>query len=516
MKNLLRVCLLLFLALAPLGLTLATASAEAAPDFDVADGHFFSQTAKADGATGYTVVDDGEARFWSEFQRLGGVQGVGYPLSQRFRWDGFVVQVMQKGVLQWRPEVGRAYFVNIFDQLATAGKNDWLLSHRATPAPLDATTFDAGKNWQQTVEGRVALLDANAAIKARYNAVADPINLYGLPTSRVVDNGNHYVIRLQRAVIQQWKEAVPWAAAGQVTVANGGEVGMEAGLFPAAALQAVPAPRAQAPSRGGDRPTAPPATAPGTPQQAALELVNHYRALAGAAPLTLDPRVQQAAQAHANYYVLNYGDPKLAGMGLHVETPGKPGFTGASMGDRAKAAGYTGYSMDENFGLVGDAKRMIEWCMDTVNHRWNMIHPSAVHLGYGIASKPPVDVMNIGFSGERPTVALPTTYPGAGQTGVPTSAMVYETPDPAPGVARPLGYPITISFHVRDNVQYTSWSLVDAEGQAAQLYTTQKSWIKSLALIPARPLRAASKYTATVSGTVNGQPFSKTWSFTTR
>ena len=509
MKHLLRACLLLALALAPLVPQLAPSRAAAAAlDFDVAGGHFFTQTGGADGNLGYAVVDDEQARFWDEFQRLGGVQGVGYPLSHRFSWDGFVVQVMQKGVLQWRPEVGRAYFVNVFDQLSTAGKDDWLLSHRSTPKPLPAS-FDAGKSWDQVVASRQALLDANRAIKAKYLAVPDPLNLYGLPTSAVVDNGNHYVIRLQRAVIQQWKVAVPWAAAGQVTVANGGEVGMEAGLFPAAALKpAPPADRAQPATRGGPRPT--------TPREIALDITNQHRALAGAAPLTLDDRLNQAAQAHADYYVSNYGDPKLAGMGLHAETPGRPGFTGVSWKERAAAAGYSNYSVDENMGLVGDPRRMVEWCIETVNHRWNLIHPSAVHLGYGIATGPRVDVVNIGFSGTRPTVALPTVYPGPGQVGVPPSAMVYETPDPAPGVPRPLGFPITISFHVGDTVQFASWSLVDDAGQPLQLYTTQKSWLRSLALIPARPLRSGATYTATVNGTVNGQPFTKTWSFTTR
>ncbi len=91
-------------------------------DFPVANGHFFSQTAGNDGKSGFSVVDDAEARFWSEFQRLGGVQGVGYPISQRYHWDGYVVQAMQRGIMQWRPEVGQAYFVNVLDQLSLAGR----------------------------------------------------------------------------------------------------------------------------------------------------------------------------------------------------------------------------------------------------------------------------------------------------------------------------------------------------------------------------------------------------------
>ena len=97
--------------------------------------------------------------------------------------------------------------------------------------------------------------------------------LYGLPTSRVVDNGNHNVIRLQRAVIQQWKVDVPWARAGPVTVANGGDVGKEAGLFPAGAITPRAPDRAEPTSRGGRE-------SAGTPEQIALETINYYRSTA--------------------------------------------------------------------------------------------------------------------------------------------------------------------------------------------------------------------------------------------
>src|SRR5205823_3654359 len=79
---------------------------------------------------------------------------------------------------------------------------------------------------------------------------------YGLPTSQVTDMGNHYAIRLQRAVIQEWKQDVPWAKAGQATVANGGDIGKEAGLWPAAALP---------PSDAGAAPVAPAAPAAAAP-----------------------------------------------------------------------------------------------------------------------------------------------------------------------------------------------------------------------------------------------------------
>src|SRR5215213_6974842 len=63
---------------------------------------------------------------------------------------------------------------------------------------------------------------------------------------------------------------------------------------------------------------------------AALHNINLYRSWLGIEPLVIDPALQRAAEAHVEYYRLNYGDPSLAGMGLHYETPGRPGFTGES------------------------------------------------------------------------------------------------------------------------------------------------------------------------------------------
>ena len=85
--------------------------------------------------------------------------------------------------------------------------------------------------------GRLALLDPQPPIDRRYESASDPLNFFGLPTSKVEDMGNHFAVRLQRGVIQLWKVDVPWARAGETTVANGGDVAKEAGLLPAEAIQ---------------------------------------------------------------------------------------------------------------------------------------------------------------------------------------------------------------------------------------------------------------------------------------
>jgi hypothetical protein len=211
------------------------------PDHDIAGGHFFTQTAGRDGISGYAISNEGGIKLWDEFQRLGGVQALGYPVSRRFQSRGFTVQAMQKGILQWRPEVGRAWLTNVFDELSVAGKDDWLFSTRSTPRPLDPS-FDGGKPWAQVLTGRLALLDPQPPIDRRYESAGDPLTLFGLPTSRVEDMGNHFAVRLQRAVIQLWKIDVPWAKAGETTVANGGDLAKEAGLFPPEALAAQRSP----------------------------------------------------------------------------------------------------------------------------------------------------------------------------------------------------------------------------------------------------------------------------------
>jgi uncharacterized protein YkwD len=503
------------------------AASAAALDQPIAGGRFYSQTAGRDGQAGYRVTNEGGVRLWDEFQRLGGVDALGYPISRRFTWKGFTVQAMQKGVLQWRPEAGQAWLTNVFDELHEADKDAWLQASRSTPRPLDPS-FDGGRDWVGVVRGRQALLEASPALKGAYFAAADPLTFFGLPTSKVEDMGSHYAVRLQRAVIQQWKVDVPWAKAGQVTVANGADIAREAGLFPAEVTRpetpagadapggAQASARSSASPAAAARPPAPAIAPPGGERgaQAAVDRVNHYRALMGLPPLRLDEALTRAASAHAAYYRQNGGNGAMAGMGLHRQTPGRPGFTGEEWGARARAAGWRGGSVDENVGLVGDGARAVDAFMATVNHRWNLLHPSAVALGYGSDAERPIDVFNIGFATDA-SLDRPAVYPGPDQRGVPTSSGLWETPDPAPGVARPVGYPLTATFPLRAQVAWEQPTLVDAAGQPVDVAVSTKSWLRGQAIIPKAPLRAGTTYRATVRGKVGGRAFEYSWSFAT-
>ena len=212
----------------------------------MANGRFFAAASISDCDAGFEVTNAGGITFWDTWERLG-LENVGYPISRRFEWKGFVTQVFQKAVFQWRPGKG-VVLVDLFDELHEAGRDHWLRIYKFTPKQLGISLKHADGQTMDHIGGRdtasegppatatsrlgsLALLDANQAIKERYFAAPDPLWQFGLPTSRVEDYGKLLTIRTQKAVFQQWKEDVPWARAGEVTIANGGDIANRYGLF---------------------------------------------------------------------------------------------------------------------------------------------------------------------------------------------------------------------------------------------------------------------------------------------
>ena len=217
--------------------------APAAADYDIPNGHFYTQANGQGGAggSGYSVVDDDQATMWSEFQRLGGVAVLGYPISQRYMLpDNLTYQAFQKGILQWNPAEHAAHLANIFDQLSAAGRDSWLSTFKQTPPSRDWRS-EAGQPWDTIVANHLKVLDANPAIRAAYMADPNAVDHYGLPMG-YADYGTLAVIRCQRAVFQQWKVATQFATTNQVLVANGGDNAKDAGLIPASAAAPLPPP----------------------------------------------------------------------------------------------------------------------------------------------------------------------------------------------------------------------------------------------------------------------------------
>ena len=126
------------------------------------------------------------------------------------------------------------------------------------PAPWPQ---DSGQPFSAVVQNHLAVLEANPALRAAFLANPNWLNINGLPMAPIATYGNVAVLRAQRAVYQQWLQAMPWAAAGQVTVANGGDVAKTLGLWPTwavAPLSAQQAPRSAMTGPLGPQPTATP------------------------------------------------------------------------------------------------------------------------------------------------------------------------------------------------------------------------------------------------------------------
>ncbi len=208
-------------------------------DYDLPDGsgHFYRQANGngGEGEAGFAITNAGGIPLWDQYQQLGGPASLGYPVSRRFLWNGFVCQAVQKAVLQWRPETQSLAYINVLDQMHEQGRDAWLQAFRQTPPPFD-TSSDDGLSWSEVVARHWTFLDVSPEIRERYWADAAPLDRFGLPVS-YADAGNSIVVRMQRAVFQYWKEDVPWAAAGEVTIANAGDLAKEAGLLPAEAVQ---------------------------------------------------------------------------------------------------------------------------------------------------------------------------------------------------------------------------------------------------------------------------------------
>ncbi|HYF95740.1 MAG TPA: S-layer homology domain-containing protein [Symbiobacteriaceae bacterium] len=260
---------------------------------------------------------------------------------------------------------------------------------------------------------------------------------------------------------------------------------------------------------------------PGPEELRALQRVNWYRKAAGVAPMAYDAALGAAAEGHARYLAAN---PQQREDDAHGETPGRQLFFGATTLDRAVFYGYGG-GTGEVINFTDRAEEAVDGWMETIYHRIPLLHPGNQAMGYGLAGSGGglVNVVNAGPSDDAPgAVAWP--YPG--QTNVPTGWDGLESPDPFrlyPGVGRPVGYTITLTFGGRvASLTLGPWSLRGpAGGVEAMSFTPGKdSHLRdTVALIPYAPLVPGAEYTVTMAGTVDTgtgpQPYNHTWSFTT-
>jgi uncharacterized protein YkwD len=249
-----------------------------------------------------------------------------------------------------------------------------------------------------------------------------------------------------------------------------------------------------------------------------INVINTYRKWLGIPALTVDPHLQRAAEAHVDYYRQNFGDPELAGMGLHYETVGKPGFTGESFQERAEAAGYKGW-VNENAGLSGSMLWSLDWFIATVGHRLTLIDPRYQHIGMAAVDDGDMrfEIIDLGTNAwVEDTIPEWSAWPPNDTTGVGLS-FDGEAPDPFPAAQYPVGYPVSLKYFGTGDLTFTRATISTGGTQLPSFAEVGTGWLSrdTILLCTEEPLQPATRYDVLIEGHANGEPFSTGWHFTT-
>ena len=186
------------------------------------DGCLFTVTGgdTPDPDDGFEVTNGSDVPLW-DFVQGRDLDGLGYPISQRWTGGPFTLQAFQKVILQWDPGKRQMNFYNTLDALANnypGVELPFVPAHQVLEA-------DRGMDFGTVTRNHLALLEQNTAIQQRFLAEPDWLNLYGLPIryEELDVEGNPQgvqLLRTQRTVFAVWNVPAPGTTIGQVLLQN--------------------------------------------------------------------------------------------------------------------------------------------------------------------------------------------------------------------------------------------------------------------------------------------------------
>lgn len=262
-------------------------------------------------------------------------------------------------------------------------------------------------------------------------------------------------------------------------------------------------------------------------QLEALWWVNTYRTRAGLGPVDQLRELNDAADAHAQFVLLNPALYEGGNLSVHEEAENHDGFYGERFWERMKRAGYKGQPFREVIAYQSKPAAAVAHWMETVYHRLPLLHPSAKHVGYAERSlgKSRINVLDLGSGdGEAPMVPGGIVWPPDGATGVPVAWDGLESPQPpAPESGYPSGPVITLTFGQGADFEVIQSGLraVGASKALKHVLLTPQNdphldGESSLALYANNPLEHGVTYEVMVRGVADGAEFVRKWTFTTR
>lgn len=277
-------------------------------------------------------------------------------------------------------------------------------------------------------------------------------------------------------------------------------------------------------------------------RSAVLQVLQDERQRCGFSPLAPDASLAQAAASHGAYLATEISGGTKGG---HTEVPGAAGFTGASPTDRAKFAGYAAGAINEAFAhsslATGDdaiaaaslptdrAVAHAKYLLSTVYHMAVLLSPRRdVGVGYaeqkGGSAFAQVTVMEFGVKAgvDNASQTELLTYPCEGTTVARAAFLpAKETPNPMPGVGdgtvgtplylrAPAGKVMVLRSHRVSGPDgaAVATTVLDAANDPAQRLSAAQVFV-----IPQQPLVKGASYRATFDGTIDGNAFSRSFSF---
>ena len=238
-----------------------------------------------------------------------------------------------------------------------------------------------------------------------------------------------------------------------------------------------------------------------------LRATNGERVKIGLTPRPEDAALSADLQKHCHWMATN---GKLA----HAEEPGTPGFS-----QEGNASGLRSI-----LSAGAPADRVAHGMVTTLYHRQDVIRPETIGFGVGYEGAYGGIDGRTGVGRGLPA-NWPILCPAPGGIDVPPRFSA-EAPDPIGGDGS-AGFPITAYF-ATDQVELADHRLVpiakNAVGPPVECYVFDgkqgaevgiNRYQRMAALIPKEPLLAGTTYRVTMSGTVAGQAWDRTWEFTT-
>ena len=280
-----------------------------------------------------------------------------------------------------------------------------------------------------------------------------------------------------------------------------------------------------------------PAYSAGSEESNTLALLNQERGRCGFGLLKQNSKLDQSAAAHAAYLVQN---SLLHG---HREDPALPGYTGRNETERAAAVGYLNPVSAVLATLSGPpvaagtltSTGQVRGLLASPYHLLSILE-SVSDVGIGHRKKNGTDgverrALNITMGRVEGVNDLDAsqayTYPCEGSTGV-NAGLADETPSPIPlnlpNNNKLFGSPIAVKVRAGKVLALTSATLTPSAGgpvvpvQIVDLSNTpQPAFLRSDSayILPLAPLALGVSYTVQLAGTNDGQPFSRSFSFTT-